>query len=280
MKFPRTFNANSSPVRSSHRGLCRCRRADLLKRLRQDGTLDNTLVLITSDESRGMQGNASDLDCEMSHNWGFLLAITPTGPRGSASTSRSCKVIWPCRSSIIWAWRIGPSVRGPKRFPALRRAAADSVANVYFGTVTLFDVDGSISICPDDFHGGRRYYLASPWLFGGRKDGTAVGVVEDGIHDDRGALESGAIESQFGSSVPRPAHSHALAQSVRDAKSIESFSVARAFMPGCKSPQYLESGPFRETEALARESRETICAVCVRSPGRKRLGYGKQFVQI
>jgi hypothetical protein len=40
---------------------------------------------------------------------------------------------------------------------------------VYFGTVTLFDVDGSVSICPDDFHGGRRYQLASPWLFGGGK---------------------------------------------------------------------------------------------------------------
>jgi hypothetical protein len=42
-------------------------------------------------------------------------------------------------------------------------------ANVYFGTVTLFDVDGSVSICPDDFHGGRKYQLSSPWLFGGGK---------------------------------------------------------------------------------------------------------------
>ena len=41
--------------------------------------LDNTLVLITSDESSGLMRAASDVDREVSQNWGLLVAITPEG---------------------------------------------------------------------------------------------------------------------------------------------------------------------------------------------------------
>jgi arylsulfatase A-like enzyme len=53
--------------------------AQLLEDLEMDGVLENTLVLITSDESKGIQSVDDDLSRTLSQSWGFLIAIEPTG---------------------------------------------------------------------------------------------------------------------------------------------------------------------------------------------------------
>lgn len=54
--------------------------ADFLVSLSEDGLLDETLVLITSDESSGLEGY-DDLTRSLSYNWGVLLVGTPDRSR-------------------------------------------------------------------------------------------------------------------------------------------------------------------------------------------------------
>ena len=46
------------------------------------GMLDDTLVLITSDESREAKPNESDEASMLSQSWGFLIVLTPSGDAG------------------------------------------------------------------------------------------------------------------------------------------------------------------------------------------------------
>jgi phosphoglycerol transferase MdoB-like AlkP superfamily enzyme len=50
---------------------------EFLKLLGRSGTLNNTLVIITADESRGI-GMASDLPALLTQNWGPLVVLLPT----------------------------------------------------------------------------------------------------------------------------------------------------------------------------------------------------------
>jgi arylsulfatase A-like enzyme len=53
-----------------------------IQELEDRGVLENTLVLITSDESREKKPDASDEASMLSQSWGFLIALTPSGDSG------------------------------------------------------------------------------------------------------------------------------------------------------------------------------------------------------
>jgi hypothetical protein len=53
-----------------------------LQELGDRGLLTDTLVLITSDESRETKPGASDEASMLSQSWGFLIALTPSGDSG------------------------------------------------------------------------------------------------------------------------------------------------------------------------------------------------------
>ena len=53
-----------------------------IKELEELGILRDTLVLITSDESREKKPHASDEASMLSQSWGFLIALTPPGDSG------------------------------------------------------------------------------------------------------------------------------------------------------------------------------------------------------
>jgi hypothetical protein len=147
--------------------------ASLLSRLEHDGSLANTLVLITSDESSGIRQAASDVDCEVSQNWGFLIAITPDGIRQQVH-----EPFMQCDLALSVVDYLGLADRphrfvGRSAFRAYDRPRPIFCGNVYFGSVTLFDTDGSLYICPYDFHAGRRYRVPEGHLFGGGKSPQA-----------------------------------------------------------------------------------------------------------
>ena len=62
--------------------------------------------------------------------------------------------------------------------------------NVYFGSVTLFDTDGSLYICPYDFHAGRSYRVSGGHLFGGGKVAPSLGRLGNQLHAGHGPLQS------------------------------------------------------------------------------------------
>jgi arylsulfatase A-like enzyme len=53
-----------------------------IRELEDRGVLKDTLVLITSDESRETKPGASDEASMLSQSWGFLIALTPSGDSG------------------------------------------------------------------------------------------------------------------------------------------------------------------------------------------------------
>ena len=53
-----------------------------IRQLEDRGVLKNTLVLITSDESRETKPGASDEASMLSQSWGYLIALTPAGDFG------------------------------------------------------------------------------------------------------------------------------------------------------------------------------------------------------
>lgn len=56
--------------------------AAFLRQLEAAGVLDDTLVLITSDESQAKHAGASDVTNLVTQGWGFLIALLPSGDRG------------------------------------------------------------------------------------------------------------------------------------------------------------------------------------------------------
>ncbi|MEM1202837.1 MAG: LTA synthase family protein, partial [Acidobacteriota bacterium] len=56
--------------------------ADFLDALEQAGVLDDTAVLLTSDESVGLARGQDDLERLMAQAWGFLVIAAPGGPEG------------------------------------------------------------------------------------------------------------------------------------------------------------------------------------------------------
>jgi arylsulfatase A-like enzyme len=143
--------------------------ASLVARLEHDEALADTLVLITSDESSGMLQAASDVDCEVSQNWGFLVALTPEGVRRRVTEPFMQSDL---ALSIVDYLGLGARPHrfvGRSAFRAYDRPRPIFCGNVYFGSVTLFDTDGSLYICPYDFHAGRRYRVQQGRLFGGGK---------------------------------------------------------------------------------------------------------------
>ena len=52
---------------------------EFIARLDEAGVLNDTLVLITSDESQAAEEGASDARNLLTHGWGFLIALLPSG---------------------------------------------------------------------------------------------------------------------------------------------------------------------------------------------------------
>ncbi len=183
--------------------------AELLSRLRQDGTLDNTLVLITSDESSGVQRKASDLDCEISHNWGFLVAVTP----GKAQ-QRVDEPFMQSDLALSIVDYLGLADRPHRfvgeRFSTLRRAAADSLCECLFRDSDPVRRRRQRVDLPRRLSRRSNVPAIQSLVVRRRQIGATLGSVENGLHDGGSALQprQGKPSSQcappspFGSPTP------------------------------------------------------------------------------
>jgi hypothetical protein len=111
-EVPRDFQSGFQPGTFEHTAAyADAAVAELLSRLRQDGTLDQC------SERRAIW-------IAKSATTGASWWPSPPAGRGSAWTSHSCKAIWPCRWSTTWAWPAEP---------------IDSSGAASFGTMTSRD---------------------------------------------------------------------------------------------------------------------------------------------
>lgn len=122
--------------------------------LARRGVLDDTLVLITSDESAGL-AEAAPVDpvtLLLSRNWGFLIAIAPdTAPEAIDEPFLQSDVAL----SILDAIGAGDDVTGDfggrsafRRYDTPRRIA---FGNTYQRRIFAVDPGGTIDVCREDF---------------------------------------------------------------------------------------------------------------------------------
>jgi hypothetical protein len=137
---------------------------DFFDSLRAAGRLEDTLILITSDESRG-DFRVSDLESSLSRNWGPLVVLLPEGtaarvaePYGQSDIALSLLdyLGLDARSSDF----VGRSLF--REYEATRRIY---FGNVYRRRVGGIDSAGSVFQCSERLRGCERYASHSRFLF-------------------------------------------------------------------------------------------------------------------
>ncbi|MBW2541682.1 MAG: sulfatase-like hydrolase/transferase, partial [Deltaproteobacteria bacterium] len=62
---------------------------EFIAELEARGVLDDTLVLLTSDESQGLRVKTGNMQTRLGQSWGFLIAMLPGGARSSIDTPQA-----------------------------------------------------------------------------------------------------------------------------------------------------------------------------------------------
>ena len=124
---------------------------EFVARLDQAGVLDDTLVLITSDESQASEEGASDARNLLTHGWGFLIALLP-----SAESELVDQVFAQPDIPISVLDSLGLDSRRPNWTGRSVFRRYDKGRDVYWGNTYLGIVAGlspelDLTICTEDF---------------------------------------------------------------------------------------------------------------------------------
>jgi hypothetical protein len=150
--------------------------ARFMKSLEQDRVLDNTLVLITSDESVGISGyrgaqrdrageGIDDLTKKLSDNWSFLIVIPPTRERSRIDADfMHADLALSVLDYLGFAER-AEEFAGRSVFREYDEKRPISFGNVYKLWLGTLDSSGHLSLCPEDFATCSTYELPNGRLF-------------------------------------------------------------------------------------------------------------------
>jgi len=163
---------------------------EFVAELEARGILDDTLVLLTSDESQGLHIKMGDLQTRLAQSWGFLIAMLPAGAQRSIDTPQAQFDI--PLSTLDWLgladYAGGFSGRSVFRRYAKPRALV--FGNTYFDRVGGLDVDGQLVICSEDLERCIRAATEDQRLF---KSG--VRRLSEASDDDLALLRRSVNES-------------------------------------------------------------------------------------
>jgi phosphoglycerol transferase MdoB-like AlkP superfamily enzyme len=140
---------------------------EFIDRLDAMGVLDDTLVLITSDESMGIPGLFVDPWTKaISQNWGFLIALLPE-PRAQRIGAPFSQL----DVALSVLDYLGLAGRGGDLFGRSLFRRQPAPRNLYFANSNLFaagalDRDGRLLICLDDFASCRKLAPRAGRIFG------------------------------------------------------------------------------------------------------------------
>jgi hypothetical protein len=140
---------------------------EFIDRLEAAGVLDDTLVLITSDESMGIPGLFVDPWTKaISQNWGFLIALLPEPRAEQIATPFSQLDV-----ALSVLDYLGLAEGGSDLFGRSLFRRGQEPRNLYFANSNLFaagalDRDGRLLICLDDFASCRMLAPRGGRIFG------------------------------------------------------------------------------------------------------------------
>jgi hypothetical protein len=138
---------------------------EFITELEERGVLDDTLVLLTSDESQGLRGRASDMQTRISQSWGFLIAMLPGGAQLSVDTPQAQFDI--ALSTLDWLG-LADYARGFSGRSVFRRYAnprALVFGNTYLNRVGGLGADGQLLYCGEDLEHCLRSVTDEQRLF-------------------------------------------------------------------------------------------------------------------
>ncbi|MCA9544425.1 MAG: LTA synthase family protein [Myxococcales bacterium] len=144
----------------------------LIAGLRAKGMLANTVVIVTSDEARGIHEEYEGITRTISQNWGFVVALLPKGERAMitepvALSDVALSLLDYTGQTDGAAELVGRSLF--RRYPMPRAIA---FANIFQRRAFYLDEALGLTICPEDFRGCRQFSRDDAKVFGpGWRDG-------------------------------------------------------------------------------------------------------------
>lgn len=124
---------------------------EFVRQLKQRGDLDDTLVLITSDESRHVTAGSSDVENMLGQAWGFLIVLAPSGDRLRVEEP-FMQVDIPI--SILDYLDLSDHTRGfggRSVFRRYQKPRSIFWANTHYGLVAGLSSSGRLGICTENF---------------------------------------------------------------------------------------------------------------------------------
>ena len=124
---------------------------EFIEAVQARGTLDDTLVLVSSDESAGLKSDRDGLLSRLGGNWGTMLVLAPQGWTGEINAPHMQADVplsildylgWP----QLWSEGVGRSLF--RRYPMPRALA---FGNTYRRLVGLLDESYEVTVCDEVF---------------------------------------------------------------------------------------------------------------------------------
>jgi hypothetical protein len=140
---------------------------EFIAELEARGVLDDTLVLLTSDESQGLRGGLDDKQIRLSQSWGFLIAMLPGGKRLRVDAPQAQSDL--ALSTLDWLG-LADYARGFFGRSVFRRYAtprALAFGNTYFNRVGGVSAEGQLLLCDEDLQRCMRADTDDQRLFKG-----------------------------------------------------------------------------------------------------------------
>jgi len=124
---------------------------------RKRGYLDNTMVIITSDESRGINPGLRGLTVSLSNNWIPMAVLTPGGEPGVVDDLYSQKDLAVSVLDYLGLGHKARGIRGRSMFRSYKERETIFMANTYSRWLGAFFPDNTLLRCNHDMYSCAEY---------------------------------------------------------------------------------------------------------------------------
>jgi hypothetical protein len=128
-----------------------------VERLEEMGVRDDTLVLLTSDESAGVRSANDVLTRILSQNWGFLIALLPEGGSQRVTAPFAQMDLALSILDFLGLSDRGDAFFGRSVFRRYERERSIYFANTNHGAAGSLSADGRVLVCTDEFRNCRAF---------------------------------------------------------------------------------------------------------------------------
>ncbi len=136
-----------------------------VRALERAGVLEQTLILITSDESAGIQAGADDLARTISQSWGFMIALLPERTRRRIDDPYMQLDVPISILDYLGLSRAASDFTGRSMFRHYTAGRMLAFGNTYRRIVGALNPAGHLLLCGEDFEGCLAWETVDGLLF-------------------------------------------------------------------------------------------------------------------